>query len=173
MAHRIFDLVGSFVVACGIFSCGMWAACELSWGMWDLVPWQEIKPGPPVLGAWSLSHWTTNKVPRNILLTFWFCSGSQVLSSTQGPHFCNYLPFPFFLAHPLWPPSMTFKASSLCFLDPFNNCLFHCSLSQQSWLNKLSVLAVITSPSLSTHSSQVYFSTTLKNQHLLRLLPSC
>ena len=23
-----------------------------------------IKPGPPALGAWSLSHWTTRKVPK-------------------------------------------------------------------------------------------------------------
>ena len=42
------------VVACGIFSCGMW----------DLVPWPGIEPGPPALGAQSLSHWTTREVPR-------------------------------------------------------------------------------------------------------------
>ena len=41
-AHRIFDL-----------SCGIW----------DLVPWPEIEPGSPALGAWSLSHWTTRKFP--------------------------------------------------------------------------------------------------------------
>ena len=35
--------------------------------MWDLVPWPEIEPVPPALGAWSLSHWTTRKVPRNPL----------------------------------------------------------------------------------------------------------
>ena len=28
----------------------------LSCGMWDLVPSPGIKPGPPVLGLWSLSH---------------------------------------------------------------------------------------------------------------------
>ena len=28
-----------------------------------LVPWPEIKPGLPALGAWSLSHWTTREVP--------------------------------------------------------------------------------------------------------------
>ena len=38
------------------------AACK------DLVPWPGIKPGPPVLGAWSLSHWTTKKVPWGPLL---------------------------------------------------------------------------------------------------------
>ena len=36
----------------------------LSWGMWDLVPWPGIKPGPPALQAWSLSHWTTREVPK-------------------------------------------------------------------------------------------------------------
>ena len=30
--------------------------------MWDLVPWPRIKPRPPALKAWSLSHWTTGKV---------------------------------------------------------------------------------------------------------------
>ena len=39
---------------CGvqIFSCGMW----------ELVPWSGVKPGPPVLGAQSLSLWTTRGV---------------------------------------------------------------------------------------------------------------
>ena len=44
---------GSVVAACRIFSCGMWG----------LVSWSGIKPGPCVLGAWSLSHWTTREVP--------------------------------------------------------------------------------------------------------------
>ena len=35
------------------------AAC-----MWDLVPRPGIKPGPPTLGAWSLTHWTTREVPE-------------------------------------------------------------------------------------------------------------
>ena len=30
-------------------------------GMWELVSWPGIKPGPPALGAWCLSHWTTRK----------------------------------------------------------------------------------------------------------------
>ena len=47
-------------------------SCSLSWwlqqmgslncGMWDLVPWPGIKPGPPALGSQSLSHWTTREV---------------------------------------------------------------------------------------------------------------
>ena len=48
------------VAACRIFSCGLWTpVCS----MWDLVPWPEMEPGPPALGVWSLSHWTTRKVP--------------------------------------------------------------------------------------------------------------
>ena len=35
----------------------------LSWVMWDLVPRPGIKPQPPALGIWSLSHWTTREVP--------------------------------------------------------------------------------------------------------------
>ena len=44
--------VGSLILvgARGIFSCSMQT---LSYGMWGLVPWPEIKPGPTELGAWS------------------------------------------------------------------------------------------------------------------------
>ena len=41
------------VAACRLFSCNIW----------DLVPWPRIEPGPPALGAQSLSHWTTTEVP--------------------------------------------------------------------------------------------------------------
>ena len=51
MQHKGFFI---FVVACGIFSSGMW----------DLVPSPGMKPRPCALGAWSLSHWTTGKVPN-------------------------------------------------------------------------------------------------------------
>ena len=36
------------------FSCGMWA----------LVPQPGIESGPPALGAWNFSHWTTRDVPH-------------------------------------------------------------------------------------------------------------
>ena len=54
------------VVACGTFcfSCGMQA---LSCGMWDLVLPPGIDPGPPALGAWSLSHWTTREISALLL----------------------------------------------------------------------------------------------------------
>ena len=35
----------------------------LSRSMWYLVPQPGIKPGPPALGAQSLSHWLTGEVP--------------------------------------------------------------------------------------------------------------
>ena len=67
--HRVLVVaLGIFVVARGIFRCGMWdllvEACRIfSCGMWDLLPWPGIEPGPPALGARSLSHWTTREVP--------------------------------------------------------------------------------------------------------------
>ena len=46
------------VAACRIFSCSMW----------DLLPCLGIKPRPPALGVWSLSHWTTREVPESSAL---------------------------------------------------------------------------------------------------------
>ena len=40
------------------------SALGLSCSMWDLAPWPGIEPGPPALGAQSLSHWTTREVPE-------------------------------------------------------------------------------------------------------------
>ena len=36
--------------------------------MWGLDPQPGIELGPPALGEWSLSHWTTRKVPELIIL---------------------------------------------------------------------------------------------------------
>ena len=52
------------VAACGLFV----AAC-----MRDLVPQPGIEPGPPALGAWSLTHWTTREVPCQTLRTISCC----------------------------------------------------------------------------------------------------
>ena len=51
--HRV------LVVARGIFFFFFF-----SFSRWDLVPQPGIEPGSPALGAWSLTHWTTRKVPR-------------------------------------------------------------------------------------------------------------
>ena len=39
--------------------------------MCDLVPWPRIKPRPPALKAWSLSHWTTGKVKVKSFSRVW------------------------------------------------------------------------------------------------------
>ena len=39
------------------------AALGLSCGMQDLVPWPGTEPGPPALGVWRSTHWTTREVP--------------------------------------------------------------------------------------------------------------
>ena len=41
---------------------------DLSFDMWDLVPWPLIRPRPPALGAGSLSHWTTRDIPAFVFL---------------------------------------------------------------------------------------------------------
>ena len=41
---------------------------NLVWGVQDLVPWPGVKPRPPSLGVWSLSHWTTWEVPPCLLM---------------------------------------------------------------------------------------------------------
>ena len=59
------------------------AALGLSCSMWDLAPWPGIKPGPPALGAQSLSHWTTREVPPS-----WFLMPilrTWGLAGTPGP----------------------------------------------------------------------------------------
>ena len=33
----------------------------------DLAPQPGVEPGPPALGAWSLTHWTTREVPACVL----------------------------------------------------------------------------------------------------------
>ena len=48
------------VVACGIFS----------WGMWDVVPSSGIKTWPPALGARSLNHWITTGSPPSSFFLF-------------------------------------------------------------------------------------------------------
>ena len=53
-------LLQALVAAHRIFSFGMWT---LSCGMWDLVPWPGIQPGPPALRVLSLSHGTTREIP--------------------------------------------------------------------------------------------------------------
>ena len=55
-----FNFFLNLFVCTGIFGCNLWA---LRCGLWNLVPWPGIEPGPPVLGKQSLSHWTNQGSP--------------------------------------------------------------------------------------------------------------
>ena len=68
------------VVACRIFS----------WGMWHLVPWSGIKLRSPALEARSLSHWTTTKAPGSSVLKQIYTYVSQI----YVPLFCYLSLFP-------------------------------------------------------------------------------
>ena len=57
----------------------------LSCGLWDLVPWPGIEPRPPALGAHSLSHWTTRKVPGMSVLWKQIWWGSKLPQTLQSP----------------------------------------------------------------------------------------
>ena len=54
-----------FIAACRLFSCRRWT---LGCGIWALVPWPGMEPGPPALGVWSPSHWASGQVP---VVTCW------------------------------------------------------------------------------------------------------
>ena len=40
--------------------------------MWELVTWPGIKPRPPALWVWSLSHWTSREVPLEMFLFYFY-----------------------------------------------------------------------------------------------------
>ena len=69
---------GSLVAACGL----------LSWGMQlrDLVPPPGIEPGPPALGAQSLTDWTTREVPNSKYLNLE--SGGKVYIQMCNKLYC-------------------------------------------------------------------------------------
>ena len=47
----------------------------LSCGMQDLlIPWPGIELGPPALGSWSLSQWTTREVPKSAFINCQLCA---------------------------------------------------------------------------------------------------
>ena len=86
-----------FVVAHGIFS----------WHMWDLAPWQRIKPGPPALGVQCLSHWTS----RLNLWNMFFLKKKKVerqpradISAPQGNQEWRFLSITLFCHSQPWFP---------------------------------------------------------------------
>ena len=54
-------LMGGFFTTSAI-----WEALIVACRTISLVPWPGIKTVPPVLGAWSLSLWTTKEFPRKL-----------------------------------------------------------------------------------------------------------
>ena len=81
------------VAAHGIFSCSMWT---LSCGMWGLVPWPGIKPGPPALGAQRCSHWTTREIPivpvlmRSEEISWMLPIAGDLVGSENSLHKCRW-----------------------------------------------------------------------------------
>ena len=67
-------------------SCG---TQDLSGVLWDLFPWPGIEPEPPVLGAWSLSHWTTREIPRSHLKGGKWCLQKDWIGNDEG-HACMW-----------------------------------------------------------------------------------
>ena len=61
--YFFFFLIFIYLAVLGL-SCSMWT---LRCSIWGLVPLWGIKPRPPALGVWSLSHWTTREVPSLFL----------------------------------------------------------------------------------------------------------
>ena len=82
-------------MACGISSC---STC-------GLVPQPGIEPGPPLLGAQGLSHWTT----RDILLWFFMVldsgsTGFKPSSRLQAYHSVTHLSSLGLRSHPIFLP---------------------------------------------------------------------
>ena len=71
--HLNFSLKSIYLVVLG-----------LSCTKWKLVTWPGIKPRAPVLGSWSLSHWTMGRVPclKVFNMGFWRTTSSGNFSPT-------------------------------------------------------------------------------------------
>ena len=66
-----------------IYLCALALAC----GMWHLISCPEMKPRPPALEVWSLSHWTTREV-LSVLLNIVFYYRSFYISSFTHQCLC-------------------------------------------------------------------------------------
>ena len=54
---------GTWDICCGMQTSSLRHVDSVAACMWDLVPQPGLEPGPPALGAWSITHWTTREVP--------------------------------------------------------------------------------------------------------------
>ena len=106
VAGRISDLH----LAWQIFSSGMWT---LSCSMWDPVSWLGIKPGPPALEAWGLSHWTTRKVPSIVFLLFRLDSFYDSVFKFTCFFFCHFWLTTKSLPRDLWISCIIFFSSRI------------------------------------------------------------
>jgi len=93
-----------FISACGMFSCGVW----------DLVPWPEMQPGPPALGVWSLATGPPGKSPTT-------------------PNFHHRLSFLM--------PRFRWQSTSLLFL-PSPNSLSKCNTHKKRRVNLFTTLMI-------------------------------
>ena len=104
-------------------SCGTWT---LNHNMWDLVPWPGIEPGPPALGAWNLSHWTTREVSWNwfvenngadsphTIMEFWWIRRVCSPWMFGGTKCWCYEMFLHVAQHPVWSREGHFLKSGCC-----------------------------------------------------------
>ena len=102
-----FAVMGLNCTTLDLFSCGLW----------DLVPLPGNKPGPPALGAWSASHWTTKEVCEIVLFDHFLfhtpCTSSSIQSlllKSNSPIFLSLIASSTTLSPELW-------------LDPYNGVL--------------------------------------------------
>ena len=58
-----------------------WGTRDLHCGTKTLISWPGIEPGPPALGAQTLSHWTAREVPAQIfnMISFLLCKLPPIL----------------------------------------------------------------------------------------------
>ena len=75
---NLFFKIFTYLAVLGL-SCGTWDLWSL---LWDPVPWPGIKPKPPCTGVWSLSRWTTRKVPGKLRPVVYLAP--RMLSSPLG-----------------------------------------------------------------------------------------
>ena len=118
-----------------IFSCDVWY----------LVPWPGIKPGPPALGAWSFSHWTTREVPQ---ISFDLCL--YLSGICLGGYLLGYVCFHPWSSLPLLTPLSTLSlpfSSALLSTPPFS-----LQISEQRSVSQFSRSVV--SDSLRPHKRQ-------------------